>query len=151
MFRAARDLSASDPAFAAFLKKYRRSVGDFCVVAVASSEPGPLQKTVVQNADVKKAVEINLAQAKLFPDDPSLFVWAMLRSSEPAEADMQAEAIRKNPRILVEQSLDTLLSPVSGGEVLNTYWLMQVLGKPAEGRDAIRKIIGLGIPMPIEP
>lgn len=54
------------------------------------------------------------------------------------------------PREVVEQSITNLLSPASAADALETYWLDQLLGKPDEGKVAIKKVIDLDIPMPIE-
>ena len=62
-----------------------------------------------------------------------------------------AQVIRRQPRALVEQSISTILRPASASEAVETYWLMQVMGKSNEGREALRKVAGLGIPLPIQP
>ena len=51
----------------------------------------------------------------------------------------------------VLESVAALLAPSSGSQALETYWLMHVLGKPDDGRAAVRRVVDLGIPLPIRP
>jgi alkanesulfonate monooxygenase SsuD/methylene tetrahydromethanopterin reductase-like flavin-dependent oxidoreductase (luciferase family) len=121
------------------------------MMAVVASEPGPFQKAVLQHPDVQKAISMIRDQAANFPERDSPAEWALLRNADPGEAEKSAEAIRKSPRRLLQQSIATLLQPSSAGEALETYWIMQIMGKPEEGRQALRKVAAMGIPLPIVP
>jgi hypothetical protein len=151
LFRATRNLCQSDPAFAAFHAKYRRSLGGSYLLVAAAGEAGPLQQAVLQNVDARKAMALLREQNKLFLESPTAYEWALLKNAEPAEAGKMAEIIKKNPRWLVEQSIMVCLYPASAAEALEASWVLQICGKPAEAGAALRKVADLGIPVPGQP
>ena len=151
LFRAAKDLRKADPAFDAFCKKYDRSVGTTYVMVAVASEPGPFREKVLQHPAVRRAAGIVAEEGRRYPEGQSSFDWALLKGTDPAAAEAAAQTVRTTPRKQVEHAISALLRPGSGAEALDTYWLMQILGKPDEGREALRKAAGLGVPLPIEP
>ena len=104
---------------------------------------------MLQNPDVQKVMALIKAEAAIYPEGTSIFEWAMLKNADPAAASSIANTLRTRPREVVEQSITNLLSPTSAADALETYWLDQLLGKPDEGKAAIKKVVDLGIPMPI--
>jgi hypothetical protein len=151
LFRGARQLRRSDPAFDAFFEKYVRSVGTSHLMAVAAGEAGPFQQAVLRHPDVQKAIAAVRDEARRFSEGGSSYDWALLKSTDPAEAERIAGIIRKAPRKQVEHSLSTVLRPASASEALEMYWLLQILGKPAEASQALSAVAGKGIPVPIRP
>jgi hypothetical protein len=121
---------------------------------VAASEPGPFKKAVCSNAHVRKAADAVREELRVLPQQVSPHEWALLRGVEGGaaggDADRAADVFRQSPHKLREHSIATLLHPTGSGRALDTYWLMQIQGKGEEGRAAIRKVVELGIPMPIE-
>ena len=150
LFRAAKDLCRSDSAFASFQGKYTRSLGVSYILAAAANT-GPLQQNVLKNADVQTALLLLREQIKLFPEDPTAYAWVLLKNAAPAEADNVADAIKKNPRSLLEQSISMGLHPASAAETLDASWVLQIHGKDVEARAALRKVADLGIPVPEQP
>ena len=51
-------LRRAAPEFAAYYDKYKRSLGVTHLMAVAASEPGPLQELVLRSPQIQKALEI---------------------------------------------------------------------------------------------
>lgn len=151
LFRANVDLRHADPAFDAFCAKYKRSVGITNLMAVAASEPSPFQEAVQKNPDVQRAIAMIRQACGAYVEGRSAYEWALLKASDPGEAGRIADVFRSTPRDVVSQSIAVLLSPASAGEALDTYWIMQMLGKPDDGKTAIAKAAGMGVPVPIQP
>lgn len=156
VYRAARDLRRADGAFDAYCKRYERSVGiPQLMAAVAAGDGGgdgdAFRAAVLANADFRRAVALVRDENAQYPEGGTPYEWAMLKNADPAAADRIAGNLRKTPRKQVEESIASLLSPSSGGEALEVYWLMQVLGKPDDGRAAVRTVADQGIPLPVRP
>lgn len=149
--RAARSLRRSDPAFDAFYKKYGRAAGASHLLAAAASEGWPFQQIVLRDPDVQRAIAVVREESRHFPESGSAYDWALLRGAHPAEAEKIAAVVRKTPRKWVDQSLATNLHPASAAEALETYWTLQILGKPAEAGEALSAVAGKGIPVPGRP
>ena len=150
MFHAAKDLRRSDPAFDSLFRRYIRSCGATYLMAAAASEPASFQKAVLQNADMQIVIAMLRDDARAFPDNRSTYEWAMLKNADAGEASKAASAIRGNPRMLIEQSITSLLQPCDASQALDSYWLMQILDKSDAGREAIRKVAAMGIPVPVQ-
>ncbi len=151
IFRACRNLRRADPAFDEYAKKYERSLGSGNLLALIASEPGPFQQKVTGDADIQKVVAILRSEADRFPLSRATFEWALLKNIDPAESAKCAESIRKSaPRRVVEESVATQLEPASANEAMDTYWLMQIIGK-SDAAQAVRKVASLGIPVPAIP
>lgn len=150
-FKAYKELRKNNPAFEAYCKKCERSVNFVNLLTLAGSEPGPLQQDVLKHPDLQKAIAITKEQTALFTDKNSPQDWALLKQVDAGEAEQMAKFIRNSPRALIEQSIAEKLSPVSANQALETYWFMQIMGKPQEGRAALRRVAAMGIPLPIEP
>jgi hypothetical protein len=151
LFRGADQLRHADPAFDAFCAKYKRSVGPSYLMAVAASEPSSFQQAVLQNPDMQRALALIRESAASYPEGRSAYEWALLKNSDAGEADRIADVIRRTPREPVSQSIANHLAPANATEALNTYWLMQILAKPEEGKAALARVAALGIPMPVQP
>ena len=50
----------------------------------------------------------------------------------------------------MDQSITSLLHPCDASQALETYWLMQIQDKTDAGRDAVRKVAAMGIPIPVQ-
>jgi tetratricopeptide (TPR) repeat protein len=150
-FRAGKQLRKADPAFDSLCNRHGRAAGVTYLVAVAASEPGPFQSAALHHPDVRRAIEIIREDGVRFPESHSPFEWALLKNADAVEAEKVATVIRALPRMTVEQDLTSMLHPASAGEALDTYWLMQIHGKPADARAALKKVADLGIPVPIQP
>jgi hypothetical protein len=146
---AEKDLRAADPAFDGYCKKYERSLGSSLLMAVVAGEPGPFQQKLLANPHFKEVLSLTRKQTQQFPDSIGLMEWACLKCTDPSEAARAADIIRKSDRMLLENSIETLLHPVRPGEALEAYWLMQIHNRPDEGRAAIKRVTDQGIPMPI--
>jgi hypothetical protein len=151
LLRACKDLCRTEPALASFRLKYNRSIGVSYLLAAAAAEAGPLQQKIAQNADVQKVLSLLREENKLFPDSPVVYGWALMKNANPAEAATAAEAIRKNPRTLAGQLISVRLAPANAAEALETSWVLEICGKPAEARSALRKVADLGLPVPVQP
>lgn len=150
LLRASVALRQGDSALDQFCAKYKRALGVTHLLAVAASEPGPFQQKVLQNPDIQKVIAQIKSESASFPQGTSVYEWAMLKNADPATAGKIADILRARPREVVEQSITNLLSPASASDALETYWLDQLLGKPDQAKAAIKKVVDLGVPMPIE-
>jgi hypothetical protein len=151
LFHAAKDLRRANPAFDAYCKKFDRSVGVIFLLPAVASEPGPFQQDVLKDAHVRRFVDLSRDEASRFPDHPTPYLWAMMKNVDAAEAEKAAQIIRAAQRKQLDQSISSLLHPTSATQAMETYWLMQILGKPQEAKVAIQKVAALGIPIPIQP
>ena len=151
LFQAQAALRRADREFDTFCKTYGRSLGIIHLMALAASDGQPFQQRVRDQPEFKGMLAMLEGEVAAFPDDYTTYEWALLKALSPAEADKAALAIRKSPRMVVDQTIVNLLEPFDAGEALETYWLMQILGKPDDARGAIGKIAETGIPLPIRP
>ncbi len=148
LFRSAKDIAAADPAFATFAAKYMRSLGVGYIIVACADQDGPFRQKILANADVQRAMTIMREQQTLFPDQPSIFMWVLLKATDPAQAATQAQAIKGTPCIFAAQLVSTRLQPASATEAMDMAWLLQIQGKPAEAAAVIKKVADLGIPIP---
>jgi hypothetical protein len=151
LFQAAQELRRAAPEFAAFYDKYKRSLGVTHLMAVAASQPGPLQELVLRSPQMQKAMEMLRDQGRHFPNGGAPYEWALLKKIDAAESQRIAQTIRNTPRKHLEQTITGLLRPSSAAEALDTYWLAQIDGKPDGARAALGKVAAMGIPIPIQP
>jgi hypothetical protein len=151
LFQAAQELRRAAPEFATFYDKYKRSLGVTHLMAVAASEPGPLQELILRNPQMQKALEMLRDEGKKFPNGGSPHEWAILKKLDATEAHRIAQTIRANTRKHVEQTITSLLRPYSASEALDTYWIAQIDGKPDGARATLGKVAAMGIPVPIQP
>lgn len=148
---AAKDLCRADPSFDAFYRKYERTMGASYLVVLATDRTSPFRQLAMNNPHVKEIVAMTRTSGSKYPDGGSAFEWAVLRGADPVAATVIAEVIRRTPRRVVEQSITSMLQPASGTEALESYWLMQMLGKPEDGQRALAAVMALGIPVPPQP
>jgi hypothetical protein len=150
-YRAVKDLRRGDPAFDAYCGKYVRVTGLPTLVVVLLSEPGPFKQKVAAHPDVRAALAMARAESQAFADGYSAEDWAALKEADPAEAERAAASLRASAVRQASHALSALLRPANGAEALEGYWLMQARNKPAEAKAELRRVIGLGVPMPIQP
>jgi tetratricopeptide (TPR) repeat protein len=151
LFRASLDLRRSDPAIETFFGRYERAAGTTYLMTVAASEPSAFQPKVIQHADVQRAIALIRQACGRYPQGRGNQEWALLKGADPGEAARIADQIRATPRDAVNQSIDSLLNPASVEEAIDTYWLMQILGKPEDGKAALARVVAMGVPVPVQP
>ncbi|HZZ43120.1 MAG TPA: hypothetical protein VFE58_09290 [Tepidisphaeraceae bacterium] len=149
LFRAGVRLNHSDAAFRSYTAKYNRSLGYNWIFAQLLSETGPLREESMRDPDVRDVIEQVKKSGDLFPNSRAAFEWAILSGGDAGAADKAAEAIRKNPRSIAEQSIVMALNPANSTEAMETNWLMRILGRAEEGRSVVAKVAALGIPVPM--
>jgi len=150
-FRACKDLRHADPALDGLYKKFSRTLGSTYLLAATASSPNPLQQAVLKNADVQKAIALQVSEASDFPDSRSSVEWAFLLNFNPAEAARAAETIRQSPRFVVEQTIAMELAPTSLTSALDGYWLYYVLNQPEKASECLRKAAAVGLQLPFGP
>lgn len=151
LFRAGKSLRAADAAFDVHCRKYERALGVTYVLILACGEAGPFRQRVIVHPDVQKAAEIMREQARRFPQGRTAWEWAFLKHISTSDAEQAATVIRGVPRRQTEQAINNLLYPYNAGEAFDELWLHQILAKPGDGRDGLRRIAAAGIPLPVAP
>lgn len=151
LFRAGRTLAKNDPAYAALASRTHRTLEPKDQVAVTLMKTGKPRQTVLDNADVKRVVELVRQSRQQFPGDPSKWAWAILRAVDNGEAEQLAKVIRADRLEAVLQALDVKLSPYSAATALRAYWSRQVAGDEAAGRAILKQFAARGVPMPDVP
>jgi hypothetical protein len=147
--RGVRQVRRADRGFDAYCVKYLRATSTFHVVAAAiAAGPAPARQALLADADIQRTVALMRESLSAFPDDPTVAYWPILRAADPAAADALAAKVRATPRLPVGHSISGQLRPADAGEALETFWLMQILGKPQDGRAAIDRVTAQGIPVP---
>jgi hypothetical protein len=147
LFRAHQALVRQDKEYAALARKTRRSLGHG-VLAWALARPGPLCDRALAQADVRKAIELKLEQAKAFPDSQGPFAWAYLRAAHPDVAAKIATQLKDDRRRQLKRQIDRVLSPLSAPAALESFWALQAAGKQDEADALLREAAKKGVPLP---
>jgi hypothetical protein len=117
-------------------------------IAFILMREGKTRQAALDDADVKRVVELVRDSRRQFPDDPSKWAWVVLRAVDAGEAEQLAKVIREDPLESLTQALDLKLSPFNVGTALRGCWSRQVAGKDAEGEAILKQCAARGVPMP---
>ncbi len=148
--RGGRTLAEQDATYKAWTSKARRALGHRFLVALALSESGKLRERALANADVRRAVDLVRQEAQAFPDEPSVWAWAMLKEPHPKDAALVAKALAGDDRGRLLQQLAQQVAPLNAPAVLNDYWLQRLAGNEAEARAVLQQAAQRGIPLPFD-
>jgi tetratricopeptide (TPR) repeat protein len=146
-FRAHRTLIKQDKGYAQLAERTRRSLGRRLLTYVVGEE-GPLRARALANADLKRALALSAEGLKAFPDDLGPATWAMLRGSNPAQAERLAVAIRKDRIGDLQRRIGRVMAPLEANGILNAYWLLRMDGKDKEAV-ALLKQEAPKVPLPL--
>jgi hypothetical protein len=151
LHRAHKRLTDKQPAYAALAKRCRYALDSAHLIAFALSEGAPeLQQAVKNDPDVKRTCGLLKEAALAFPDEPSPWVWAMLKATHPDAASKQAEALKTDDLSRMMRSITLQLSPLDMAAALEEYWALKVAGREAEGRKLLTSLGERGVPSPFE-
>src|SRR5262249_60964116 len=120
------------------------------LVAVALWREGKPRTAALANADVKKALELIRVRVARFPDEATEWEWAMLRASNPDEAERLATAMKSNELLRVERALQKRISAPSLSTALRQCWALDAAGKTDEGREVLRRCTAEGMQLPFD-
>ncbi len=141
-------LIKESPEYAAFAKKYHRTLSTYAMNIVLA-EGGPLAAKVATNPDVKRYREMTVASANAHPDEMSVGTWAVLKDSHPAIAAKAAERVKSDSLELANHTIARKFSPLLATAAIQTAWRLRIAGKDAEARALLEKLNADGIPVPV--
>jgi tetratricopeptide (TPR) repeat protein len=147
LFRAHLALIKESPEYAKAAERTRRSVGNWLVYHVLSSD-GPLRAKAAANPDVKRLAEVQVEDFRRDPDGSGPGTWVLLRAVLPAEADAVAKKHKADERERVNQQISRKLHPDSATGALTESWMLMLEGKDAEAKKVLAAVAAKGIPMP---
>ncbi|MCI0380106.1 MAG: hypothetical protein L0215_21185 [Gemmataceae bacterium] len=148
LFRAHRNLLKSEPAYAAIAEKGRRSLHPNYLIAWALNQPGPQQKAILSNTDVRQALDLLLEGLKLFPNRGDEWTWAMLRTAHPTAAEETAKRYQKDEMSRLEMAILREIAPYSADYVVRQAWAYEIAGKSAEAAAFLKESAKRGVPLP---
>ena len=146
-FRAHRTLIKEDPAYAELANRTARSLGS-TLINFTLGNPGSLRDKVLANADVKRVIALRMEQGKKLPNDRGFSTWALMVAAHPQEAAEMAAAIAKDEIHGLLRSIQPILSPLSSGVALDSYWQLRAAGKAAEADEVLQTFAKRGVPLP---
>src|SRR5262249_52161392 len=132
LMRAHRMLLKQEPAYAKMAARAQRAVGPTYLLAIAMSGDEQVRRVALENKDVQRALPMIKEQFARFPDGPSEYGWAILKSAGSPEAEAMAKALQSEYE-QVERELNVKLSPLSAATALQAYWGYQATGQEVKG------------------
>jgi hypothetical protein len=147
LFRAHKTLVKEDRDYAALAERTRRSLGSYLVNYVLG-RGGPLREKALANADVKRALALELERLKAIPDHADSEVWARLRGAYPEEAEKVAKAVRADPLEEPQRAIELTIAPLSAAAVLHSHWLLLLSGNEKEAAAVLKRAAEQGVPLP---
>jgi tetratricopeptide (TPR) repeat protein len=146
--RAVKRLRKSDANFDAFAGKFEKRMGPTYLIAAAAMANASYQQAVLQDPDVRMAMQQMISEFASYPDSCSANEWAMLHAANLPEAAKAADILKRVPRIQIEDSIELLLNPCALNTAMDWNWLMQAEGRSGDGKGPLMKIAAMGLPIP---
>jgi hypothetical protein len=150
-FRAHQTMKKTDPSYAALAKKVERSLSYALLGYILAGPKNKLRDKLAANADVVRVGKLTVQRLAKESQEVGPTTWAWLRTIDPAKADKLAKQISADSLAARKRSIDRTLSPLSGGSILETYWMARIAGKDKEAEEVLRQAAKRGVPMPAMP
>jgi hypothetical protein len=147
MTRALLAVEKQDAQFEALCKKFERMIATNRILAYALAQGGKTRDTILQNADIKRALELMKEDGKAQPDSREGWEWPFFSTTDPAEAQAIATAL-KAERVRLLTALSLLINNVDTGEALDAYFENLAAGDEAAGRKILQEFSARGAPVP---
>ncbi len=148
LFRAHRDLSKQEPAFAALAEQGKRSVGTNYLIAIALAEEGPARKACLAHADVQRVLALLKKDTDAMPEQADEWTWAMLRPAHPEQAARVAKAYLQDPILQTSLAISRKTAPLSADIAYRHFWALQTAGQEAQAREILQRLADQGVPLP---
>jgi hypothetical protein len=150
LYRAHRRLIARDQEYKKMAERSRRSLPPPFLVVLALTREGSARALALADADVVRAAKLVKERAEAFPDEPTPWIYAMLKATHSETAARVAEALRTDAIQRLKRSMSLKLRPLNLTDALGQYWVLQLEGKDKEGEALLRTLGERGVPLPFE-
>jgi hypothetical protein len=149
-FRASHSLAGKQPAYADMLTKANRSLGHAYMLALGVARGGALKDAVLAEPDVQRCIPLLVESLTKFPEACGPWDWAMLRVGSPETQSKMEEAIKQNETQSVMLQINRLLSPASGGPMMEAYFAAKMAGDEPGAKAVLQQCKDKGIPLPFD-
>jgi hypothetical protein len=147
--RARPALMEQDPKFAELVKHTRRTLSPEYQVIWALSRADAFSKQAAEHADVQRALALIRESHAKFPESPSEWDWACLRTTDPELVATMVAAVKQDEQQQLGAKLAQQLSPYSLTGVLHAVWRAELSGAPDDGTKLLQNLADLGIAVPM--
>lgn len=143
--RASQRIAKSLPEFAEFTDQRRRLVSNSSLVTIALSGEGAMRDAALADPDVQRAGKLLKESVEAFPEDASVWHWAVLSQLEPEAAATLVDALATDEQGRLTREIESYLSPDSPSTVLDQYWEAQMKGDDQQAQAAAGRLAELEI------
>lgn len=140
----------SDMNYKAIRETSGRNLTDATLVILALSQNSDIANVLKSNDNIRRAINIEAAEFKNFPENPSPENWALIKSSNTELAKQLGEVIKNSKYREAIQSIAETTMPISGDTIANRYWLDKLSGKPTIDAAYLEGLADQGITLPKE-
>lgn len=145
--RASQAIAKADSDYSALDAKLRRSLSASQLLSYCVIKEGKLRDTIVQNPDVKRALELLKEEGQLLPRRRGAWEWPFFRLTDPEEAARVAEKVKSElSRCTLE--LEQVLYPVSSSVAMDAYFSRVAENDEPGGRKILDEFAARGTPLP---
>lgn len=148
-FRALNSLAAKSPALAGAVKKHRRTMGPRYLLAALARHHETARAHLKNDPDVKRLIALEQESAKAFPKGRDAVEWALLSRIDPDEAGRVARAIHDNAADELYWKIMEHIARINPSRAMDSYWKLEIDGKPAEAAKIVEEFRKLGIELPV--
>jgi len=148
---AVKALRHANPSFDAFYRKYGRTLGPIGSIVMAADQSKSFSESLRSSPEIHTVLETMRQEAVEFPESRNAYEWALLTHVAPAEAETVAEHIRNVPRSITYQLITQHLSPASGSEACETYWLLKIFKREDDANAVLQRFASRGFALPTQP
>jgi tetratricopeptide (TPR) repeat protein len=148
--RAHDTLLKKEPAYARLCAPCLRTMHAITLLAIALTPDSPTCQACLANPDVRRALQMTLDQAQLFPEDADEWTWAMLRSAHPKEAAGLAKQVLQSERLRLERAIALKTNPLSAHDAYREHWARLLAGEQAQARAVLDELRTKGVALPTE-
>ncbi len=150
LYRAHRRLLERDANYKKMAERTRRSLDSSHLIALALTRDGSAKALAAADADVLRVCKLLKDRSEAFPDEPSPWMYAMLKTTQPDAAAKIAAGLRDDEIHRVMRGIAPKLKPLSLPEALERYWELTLEGKQKEGESLLRNMGERGVPLPFD-
>jgi hypothetical protein len=149
--RAAHRVAQARPDFASLQERFRRSSSADQLIAAAISVDGPLRDALLQDADVRRAIELIRTSYAASPASvASGRAWILLRGRDPQAADAMAQTYLGDESDRLQEEISARLTPFSPSTALAAYWRARMGGNDEGALAILEAARSRAVPIPIE-
>lgn len=144
------ETSKSDANYKALRDKAGKNLRDSTLVILALGQDNETAKNFISNKHMKRAINMEIAEAKVFSQNPTPENWALLKAAESNVADQFSTTIKASDLRQSMQRIAEASMPLSGEVIASRYWLNKVTGKPTISAAELADLESQGITLPAQ-